>query len=102
MKHIFLFLLLVLVPSLAAADCLFCGQNLACKGDSVVRLFSKCGDPVVTYQTQVCYGSRYGDCAIVWTGAYNFGPNKFVYEVEAIGGRIITVRALTNARGWND
>ena len=102
MKILLALLFALLLPAAAAADCIFCGQNLACEGDSLVRLFSKCGDPVMSYQTQRCYGSRYGDCEIVWTGVYNQGPGKFVHEIDVIGGKIIEVRALTNDRGWID
>jgi hypothetical protein len=90
------------VPSLAAAESIRCGSRIIMRGSSSAELASFCGDPA-----QVSKNSSYSGGAArsvdqieveIWT--YNFGPNQLMERVRIENGIVVQIDSL--GYGYND
>lgn len=64
-----------------------CGSELVGRGDSVVKLLSKCGKPGYKDYAVEKINGRW-ESVETWT--YNCGINDFIYELTIIGSRIVS------------
>jgi hypothetical protein len=102
MKAALLLMMILGVPSLAAAESIRCGNRIIMRGSSSAELASFCGDPA-----QVSKSSSYSSGAVgsveqidveIWT--YNFGPNQFMERVRIENGLVVQIDSL--GYGYNE
>lgn len=104
--------LLVLAPTLARADSIRCGSQLASEGATQVEVWQRCGEPLSKFskvevisdelKTKNRNGTSVGTVRTItrtideWT--YNFGPTSFMQLVTFVDGRLVSVRSLGYGR----
>jgi hypothetical protein len=97
--------LLLLAPSITAADSMRCGSRIVSEGDAIEHVLALCGEPSTTRRTWIQRQPRfeYGGRDIpfpgteevpvdVWT--YDFGPGRLMRRVRFVAGRVDAIETL--------
>jgi hypothetical protein len=95
MKATLLLIMILSVPSLAAADSMRCGSRIISRGSSSAELTSFCGEPAA-----VTKPSSYLDQIEIQIFTYNFGPNQLMERVRVENGVVVQIDSL--GYGYNE
>jgi hypothetical protein len=72
-----------------------CRNGIASKGDLIVEVLKKCGQPAQKYQREETRIVTKGISIVtVDEWIFNFGPNEFMYSLRFENGRVARIESL--------
>ena len=76
-------------------DSCICRDGIVSKGDLIVEVLKKCGQPAQKYQREETRIVTRGISIVtVDEWIYNFGPNEFMYSLRFENGRVARIESL--------
>ena len=72
-----------------------CRNGIVSKGDPIVEVLKKCGQPAQKYQRVETRSEKKGlSIVTIDEWIYNFGPNEFMYGLRFENGRVERIESL--------
>ena len=95
----------LLLPAVAPADTLRCGNRLISEGDPIEKVLQYCGEPVERKRTWITRQPRfeYGGQEIPFEGTedvpvdlwtYDFGANRLMRRIRLVAGKVESIETL--------